>query len=441
MARSRGGSTRRSKPTVRTPPNAPSVGPGDEHEEIRDDEPADRRWPRCGPVGGGCAAVSPRHHEPGARWRSLRVRSANRRWRGRRARGPGRAPRSRARRARTDRVSRGGRRSYRRTGAQGRAFRDRATTAIPTLAARRPVATHSSPPGSPKDRRTSRGTRRGPPQDRETEPSACPAPLHGRESRSRSGSRRGTRRPGRLARRPSTASVITPRTSAYFFASFGTVSLMPSRSWMTSTWPSVAAAGADPDRRDLELSRDLGAELGRHRLERRSRTRPPSRAGARARGRARRPRRVPAPCTRRALDGLRRQSDVRHRRDPDVGQPTHQLVLGSLELDRVGAPLLDQPSGVAHAVLDRAWYDMNGMSPTTIARRRRGRPPSVWWSMSSIVTGSSFVYPRTLPADRVADQQHRNAGLVEDLRGREVVGGEHREPRALGLPRRAGRGS
>ena len=36
-------------------------------------------------------------------------------------------------------------------------------------------------------------------------------------------------------------------------------------------------------------------------------------------------------------------------------------------------------------------------------------------------------------AERIADEQHRDAGLVEELRGREVVGGQHRDARAVGV--------
>ena len=36
-------------------------------------------------------------------------------------------------------------------------------------------------------------------------------------------------------------------------------------------------------------------------------------------------------------------------------------------------------------------------------------------------------------AERIADEQERDAGLVEDLRGRVVVGGQHRDARAVGV--------
>ena len=36
-------------------------------------------------------------------------------------------------------------------------------------------------------------------------------------------------------------------------------------------------------------------------------------------------------------------------------------------------------------------------------------------------------------AERIADEEHRDPGLVEDLGGRVVVGGQHRDPRAVGV--------
>ena len=37
-----------------------------------------------------------------------------------------------------------------------------------------------------------------------------------------------------------------------------------------------------------------------------------------------------------------------------------------------------------------AWNDMNGMSPTTMACSAPRATAFTWWSISSIVTGSSF---------------------------------------------------
>ena len=42
---------------------------------------------------------------------------------------------------------------------------------------------------------------------------------------------------------------------------------MPSRSWNTSTWPSVAGPGADADHRDVDLRHDLRRDGAGDRLE------------------------------------------------------------------------------------------------------------------------------------------------------------------------------
>ena len=52
---------------------------------------------------------------------------------------------------------------------------------------------------------------------------------------------------------------------------------------------------------------------------------------------------------------LRRHPDVAHDRDAGAHEAAHQLgdLDAALELDRLGAALLDQAPGGAHAVLDR----------------------------------------------------------------------------------------
>ncbi len=73
------------------------------------------------------------------------------------------------------------------------------------------------------------------------------------------------------------------------------------------------------------------------------------------------------------------------------------------------------------------------MSPTTSARR--GAADDRLGVVDHLVhrdPDGRLVAEHRL-AERVADQEHRDAGLVEQLRGREVVGGQHRDPLAVGM--------
>ena len=72
---------------------------------------------------------------------------------------------------------------------------------------------------------------------------------------------------------------------------------------------------------------------------------------------------------------------------------------------------------------------MNGMSPTTMACSAPRATAFTWWSISSIVTGSSFGVAEDVAAQGVADQQDGHPGSVEDLGGGEVVRGEHHPAR------------
>ena len=73
------------------------------------------------------------------------------------------------------------------------------------------------------------------------------------------------------------------------------------------------------------------------------------------------------------------------------------------------------------------------MSPTTTARRAPRVTAAAWWSMSSIVTLQLVLVAEHRPPERVADEEQRDAGLVEELRRRVVVGGQHRDPLAVGV--------
>ena len=73
------------------------------------------------------------------------------------------------------------------------------------------------------------------------------------------------------------------------------------------------------------------------------------------------------------------------------------------------------------------------MSPMTSARFVPRTTAAVWWSISAIVTRTVDLVAEHDLAERIADEDHRDAGLVEDPRGREVVRGEHRDALAVGV--------
>ena len=57
----------------------------------------------------------------------------------------------------------------------------------------------------------------------------------------------------------------------------------------------------------------------------------------------------------------------------------------------------------------------------------------VWWTMSSMVTKIGGLVAEDDHAEAVADKDHGNAQLVEQLGGRVVVGGEHGDLLAVPL--------
>ena len=131
---------------------------------------------------------------------------------------------------------------------------------------------------------------------------------------------------------------------------------MPSRSWNTRTWPSVAGAGADPDHRHLELRHQRLGHRGGDRLED-DREAAHGLQRQRLLGDLRRPAGGLALGLVAAERGrrLRRQADVAHHRDPGADDRPRAVDRGAaaLELDRVAAGLLDEALGVGDGLLVR----------------------------------------------------------------------------------------
>ena len=132
---------------------------------------------------------------------------------------------------------------------------------------------------------------------------------------------------------------------------------------------------------------------------------------------------------------LRREPEVRHDRDPGLRQRLHvrHEPLAAFELDGVRAALLHEPEGRGERLLGAdlvAAERQVGDHERALAaphHRLDQRHQLVDRHRQGVVVAVDVV------GGRVPDEQHRDAGLVEDLRGVHVVGGEHRPPLAAFL--------
>jgi hypothetical protein len=107
--------------------------------------------------------------------------------------------------------------------------------------------------------------------------------------------------------------------------------------------------------------------------------------------------------------------------------------VAAFELDGVGARLLQEPAGGGQRVLAGALVGTERQvghdhGPAGAADHRRGQ-------RDEVIDGhrDRGVVPEHDHAGRVADEQHRDPGLVEDVGGERVVGGEHRPLLTAGL--------
>ena len=121
-----------------------------------------------------------------------------------------------------------------------------------------------------------------------------------------------------------------------------------------------------------------------------------------------------------------------HHRNPHLDQPPGQLdhPAATLQLDRVGSGL-QEVAGVADGVLGggviaherHVTHHQGVLHP---AAHRPGVMQHLLHRHRQGVGVTQHGHP-----ERVTDQQHRDAGLVQDAGGGEVVRGEHGEPPAL----------
>ena len=124
-----------------------------------------------------------------------------------------------------------------------------------------------------------------------------------------------------------------------------------------------------------------------------------------------------------------------HHRDADVDEPVHEIELGPLQLHRLSAALLDHAPGVADAVLDRGLerHERHVADDHRTLDASRDGPHVVQHLLHR--DGQLVRVAEDVASDRVADEQHGHARAIQDLGGGEVVGGQHHEAPALGLPR------
>ncbi len=211
---------------------------------------------------------------------------------------------------------------------------------------------------------------------------------------------------------------------------------MPRRSWKTRTWPAVAGAGADPDRRHLELLDDLvgdrrgdGLDHDREaadRLQREGVLQLLDRAlGVLALGF------VAAEGGR----GLRGEADVAHHRDAGVDDRPGALDddAAGLELDRLAAGLLDQPLGAA----DRFLVARLVAAHRHVAdHQRRLQAAADGLAEHHHLVHRDQLRVRVAEDDvggGVADEDDVDAGRLGDGRRGVVVGGDHHDRLAVGL--------
>ena len=204
----------------------------------------------------------------------------------------------------------------------------------------------------------------------------------------------------------------------------------------TCTCPEQPAPGADPDRRDPEPLGDRRRQLLGHQLEH-------DREGARLLDRKGVAEQGPRGVLRLALDAhladrvdrLRRQPDVAHDRDAgardrlDRARAAH----AALELDGLGAAL----ARAGAPAFSSAGFDGRVAHERHVAddERAAGAAGHGLHVVEHVRHRDRdlVLVPEDHAPDRVADEQQRDAGLVEQARRRVVVRGEHRDPLAVGV--------
>ena len=174
---------------------------------------------------------------------------------------------------------------------------------------------------------------------------------------------------------------------------------MPSRSWKTSTWPSVASPAPIPITGTSSCG--ISASVTAAGTASKTIAKQPTACSASASRRSAPPPRPVRPCALKppsALADLRRQADVAHHRDarPDDRPRPIDRGAAALELDRVAARLLDEPLRVLDRVLVRALVGAERhVADQAAASRSPRRTAAAMVTISSMPTGVVESYPST----------------------------------------------
>ncbi|GBD19287.1 hypothetical protein HRbin27_01793 [bacterium HR27] len=137
------------------------------------------------------------------------------------------------------------------------------------------------------------------------------------------------------------------------------------------------------------------------------------------------------------MDRLRREPEVPHDRDASPNQPSDRLDDRStaLDLDRLCAALLDEATSIAQRLLRR---HLEGQERHVGHDERPanspGDGPGVVEHIGERDRDRRLVTQHGV-AERVADQDDRDTGLVSEPRSRIVVGRDHHDPFAASLHR------
>ncbi len=129
------------------------------------------------------------------------------------------------------------------------------------------------------------------------------------------------------------------------------------------------------------------------------------------------------------VDGLRLQSNVAHHRDAGIDQAFDDVAdaLAALELDRLGHAVLHQAAGVAEGLVGALAVGHEGHVGDHQGALDRARDHAHVVEHLVHLHRQGGVVAGEHHRGRIADQDDVDAGLVDEARGEEVVGGEGRD--------------
>ena len=135
-----------------------------------------------------------------------------------------------------------------------------------------------------------------------------------------------------------------------------------------------------------------------------------------------------------AVLGLGRPADVAHDRDPgpDEGLDDASRSDATLDLDRLGAGVLQEAAGVLERFLRRGVGQERHVADDHRAPRAAHDGPGVMEHLGHRHADGRLVAEQDL-AERIADEDERHVGRIEDPGRRVVVGGQHRDALPVGV--------